>query len=139
MSARTAGGAAGGEPSEPIGAAMICVSWDCPDPRAGAAFYRELTGWDVLASEDTHAVLGDGPRMITLVRKDDYRPPSWPEEGPVPMRFHLDFAVQDVDAAVERLLALGATRPGHQRAGHGITVLLDPAGQPFCIGPAQPR
>ncbi|MFI6005713.1 VOC family protein [Streptomyces sp. NPDC051366] len=61
--------------------------------------------------------------------------PNWPEDELV---FHLDLdlAFDDVEAAENRLIGLGATQPAHQPGGKHWTVLLDPSGQPFCVSAA---
>ncbi len=46
---------------------------------------------------------------------------------------HLDFSVVDLDESVERLKALGATKPDHQPGGEKWVVLIDPVGHPFCV------
>jgi hypothetical protein len=50
---------------------------------------------------------------------------------------HLDIEVDDLPAAVEHALALGAAPAGFQPQDD-VRVLLDPAGHPFCLftGPA---
>ena len=45
---------------------------------------------------------------------------------------HLDFDVDDLDAAEERLLTLGARKADFQPAS-SFRVFLDPAGHPFCL------
>ncbi|MFI8391878.1 VOC family protein [Streptomyces sp. NPDC085540] len=53
------------------------------------------------------------------------------------MPFHMDLTFTDVRAADQRLLDMGATKPGHQPGGTHWTILLDPSGQPFCIHQAR--
>ena len=49
-------------------------------------------------------------------------------------RHHLDLFADDQDAEVERLLALGATRPEWDyEDGADYVVLHDPDGNPFCV------
>ena len=107
---------------------------DCPDPRALAAFYAEILGWRV--NEDTDGawvVIGRdvGWRELAFQRADPYEPPRWPDPGH-PQQEHLDIRVDDVDAAEEAVLGLGATR---LPAAHedGFRVFADPAGHPFCL------
>jgi hypothetical protein len=46
----------------------------------------------------------------------------------------MDLDVDDVAEAVERCLELGASKPDFQPGdGDRWTVLLDPAGHPFCV------
>lgn len=47
------------------------------------------------------------------------------------MQLHLDVRVDDLAAAVEFAVSLGATVTGFQPQD-GVRVLLDPAGHPFC-------
>jgi hypothetical protein len=49
---------------------------------------------------------------------------------------HLDLGAEDLGAAAERAVALGATL-GEQRDPRW-TVLLDPTGHPFCLTPITP-
>ncbi|MFF8816354.1 VOC family protein [Streptomyces pactum] len=46
---------------------------------------------------------------------------------------HLELGVDDLDAAQERMLALGAILPSFQPRPEVWRVLLDPAGHPFCL------
>jgi hypothetical protein len=48
------------------------------------------------------------------------------------MQMHLDFDVDDLDAAEARVLAAGATRFDFQPNDH-CRVYADPAGHPFCL------
>jgi hypothetical protein len=45
---------------------------------------------------------------------------------------HLDIEVDDLDAAVEHAVELGATVASYQPQDD-VRVLLDPAGHPFCL------
>lgn len=68
-------------------------------------------------------------------RVEGYEAPSWPnEQGD--KQFHFDLAVDDIDAAEHRAVALGATVPTDQ-PGDTWRVLLDPAGHPFCLTSAE--
>ncbi|HEU5157458.1 MAG TPA: VOC family protein [Streptosporangiaceae bacterium] len=49
-------------------------------------------------------------------------------------RMHLDLETDDIDAEVQRLEALGATRWDHQQErGYDFWVLKDPWGNEFCV------
>jgi Glyoxalase-like domain len=56
-------------------------------------------------------------------------------------RMHLDLETDDVEAEVQRLEALGATRYDHQQErGFDFWVLRDPWGNEFCVlHPNYPR
>jgi hypothetical protein len=59
----------------------------------------------------------------------DAQPPTWPDPSSS-MQMHLDFLVDDVDAAEARVLAAGATRFDVPPGDH-FRVYADPAGHPF--------
>lgn len=107
---------------------------DCPDPETLAAFYSELLGlpvtyrsheWVVIARNETAS-------GIAFQRAPDHQPPEWlrPDR---PQQLHLDVMVDDLDAAEQRVLQLGArlltARDAESR------VYSDPAGHPFCLIP----
>jgi catechol 2,3-dioxygenase-like lactoylglutathione lyase family enzyme len=105
---------------------------DCPDPRALAAFYRELLGLRLLSDDDGWVVIGDGSggSRIAFQRAPDLREPRWPDPER-PQQFHFDVQVDDIDTAEKQVLVLGARRlPGE---GDDFRVYADPAGHPFCL------
>jgi hypothetical protein len=61
-----------------------------------------------------------------------------PEPKTLKNRLHLDFRPDDRDAAVARLLALGATRADVGQGDASWVVLADPEGNEFCILRALP-
>lgn len=63
----------------------------------------------------------------------DYRPPTWPA-GATPKQMHFEWMVEDLQAAVDTMLSLGATLAEYKRPeDRGFRVMLDPAGHPFCV------
>ncbi len=56
-----------------------------------------------------------------------------PEPKTVKNRLHLDFRPDDRDAAVARLLDLGATRADVGQGDQTWVVLADPEGNEFCV------
>ena len=80
--------------------------------------------------EDDWAVLrprsGSGPNISLSAR------PSEAQEGP---RIHLDLYSDDQAGDIERLLALGATRPHepNRPADADYVILADPEGNRFCV------
>jgi hypothetical protein len=104
---------------------------DCPDPRALASFYQELTGLDQLYGDDDWVTLGRGTDVrIAFQRAEDYRPPRWPDPA-YPQHMHLDVFVSDIAAAEEQVIKLGARSLG--AGGDAFRVYADPAGHPFCL------
>ncbi|HEY0560821.1 MAG TPA: VOC family protein [Frankiaceae bacterium] len=111
---------------------LAAVSLDAADPAALGAFWRQLLDvQEFFASDDFVALKGAGV-LLTVQRVADHRPPDWPS-GPVPKQLHLELAVDDLAAAEQRALQLGARRADEQPAPDKWLVLLDPAGHPFCI------
>jgi len=110
------------------------VALECRDPRELAEFYSALTGWPVVYSDDDWCSLGetdDATFHLSFQRAPGHQPPTWPDPASS-MQFHLHLRVDDLDAAEQQALALGATKLDRQP---NITtrVLADPAGHPFCL------
>ena len=111
---------------------LTSVALDCPDAGELAAFYAAITGGRVTVQNAAWATV-DGPGgRIDFQTAPGYVPPSWPA-ATSPMQMHLDFLVEDLAAAGERVLAAGATRYDHQPNPDHCYVYADPAGHPFCL------
>ena len=117
-----------------------------PDPRRLAAFYADMLGWSVvhedpplpgMPPEDGWAQIRPpegriGP-TLSFEYEAQYTPPVWPSEaGRQHITQHLDIQVTDLAAAVEHAVASGARLADFQPQ-QDVRVLLDPAGQPFCL------
>jgi len=110
----------------------VGISLGCPDPQRLADFYLTLLGGRQLWAKDS-SVAVEVPGAVLVVQKvDGYVPPDWPRTAIV----HLDLTADDLGAAGERALALGATLP--EQPDPRWQVLLDPAGHPFCLTPFTP-
>ena len=108
------------------------VALDCRDPRALAHFYGAITGCDIEDDDgDWVQLCTDGDVTIAFQLAPDHEPPVWPS-GERPQQTHLDFDVDDLDAAEKQVLALGAVKADFQ-PGSSFRVFLDPAGHPFCL------
>ncbi len=117
-----------------------------PDPRALAAFYQRLLGWNKVADEparpgappqDGWVILRppSGGTGLSFQYEPDYAPPVWPPApGEQQMMVHLDIAVEDLEGGVTWARDLGATLADHQPQGQ-VRVMLDPAGHPSCLFP----
>jgi catechol 2,3-dioxygenase-like lactoylglutathione lyase family enzyme len=103
---------------------------DCPDPAALAAFYAPLLGLSVTYVSDDFVVVSrdETSSGVAFQRAPGHRPPPWPDPQS-PQQMHLDVMVDDVAAAGQEVLALGA------RKLPGEGVYADPAGHPFCLIP----
>lgn len=120
-------------------ATLASISIDCPSPDALAPFYCGLLGLEeAYAAPDRSVVClaGAGP-MITLMRVDDYEPPTWPN-GPQRQQLHLDLAAESLDADVAAAVAIGASEASFQPAPDQWRVMLDPVGHPFCLSAVRP-
>jgi hypothetical protein len=107
------------------------VALDCPEPGSLAAFYAEITGGTVTFVGDGWATVRSPGGRIDFQGAPGYTPPTWPDPASL-MQMHLDFDVDDLDAAEARVLAAGATKYDHQPDEH-CRVYADPAGHPFCL------
>lgn len=109
------------------------VTLDCADPEALAAFWAAaLDGKVAYRSDHFVGVELPGGLWVGAYKIADYQPPEWPDGQP-PKQYHLDLAVDDLDAAEQAAVQLGATKAKHQPEPDRWRVLIDPAGHPFCI------
>ncbi len=108
------------------------VALNVPDPKAAAAWYAEHLGLKiVLANEESPYIhfLSDGAgAMLELYSNPEADIPDYAAIDP--FTFHVAFAVADLEAEVERLVAAGAGRDGdiHMIGGNRIAFLRDPWG-----------
>lgn len=111
------------------------VVLDAEDAHALGRFYSDLLGWPI-AKEDPGGVAllpPDGVAYLAIQTNDHYVRPVWPDDGgSQQMMVHLDFEVDDLEAAVTSAAASGAVVAGHQPQ-ENVRVMLDPAGHPFCL------
>lgn len=113
-------------------ATWLAVNIDCPNAEELARFYHELTGLPLKDWGGGYFSVGaESGTGLYFQQVDGFQAPSWPsqERG---QQMHLDFSVEDLDAAVARAERLGATRAEDQ-PGETWRVMLDPAGHPFCL------
>jgi Glyoxalase-like domain len=69
------------------------------------------------------------PQPLTFQRAADFVAPTWPDPA-VQQQMHLDLAVDDIEAAHERAIALGAR---HLDTQERFRVYTDPVGHLFCL------
>jgi len=108
---------------------------DCKEAAALADFYKRLLGWKSFAAGEEWEGITDqeGKFYIYFQTEPDYEPPVWSASpGCQQMMIHLDFAVSDLDRAVEYAISCGAKLADVQYT-QNARVLLDPAGHPFCL------
>ena len=96
-----------------------------------ARFWSEALGWKILSQREREVVIGPeetAPVGICFMPVTDAKT--------VKNRVHLDLTtgVEDRDAEIERLLALGARKVDIGQTGEeSWTVLADPEGNEFCV------
>ena len=117
--------------------ASVEITVDAVDAERAAAFWSTALGYDRLYERDPYIVLAPppphpGPRVV-IQRVDTI------VSGKTPV--HLDLRVDDPDAEVSRLQALGATVEWvvDETASGFIrwTTMADPQGTLFCVCPAR--
>ena len=112
---------------------IIGIALDCKDADALADFYAQLLGLEKTISSGSWAGIHT-PQGIILAfqRVQEYVPPIWPWKEGQQQMVHLDFKVDDLEKAVEHAVKCGA-RIADTQYYETSTVLIDPAGHPFCL------
>ena len=106
------------------------MALDAPDIEKLAAFYAELTGWEIADKErDWITVLTPDGRGLAFQLAPDQVAPAWPGQER-PQQLHLDLLIDDYQAAAGRAAGLGARKLAD---GETWVTLADPAGHPFDI------
>jgi catechol 2,3-dioxygenase-like lactoylglutathione lyase family enzyme len=111
------------------------VVLETPDASALAHFYSDLLGWEIAKEDAVDAAIAppDGVAYLAFQTSPEYLPPVWPvADGAQQMMMHLDFEVEDLDAAIGHAIELGATQADFQPQDD-VRVMLDPVGHPFCL------
>nr|WP_296773741.1 VOC family protein [Rhodococcus sp. (in: high G+C Gram-positive bacteria)] len=104
---------------------------DCPDPAALAEFYGKVLGWEVHRSEgDWATIVGPGQLRLAFQQAEDFVPLDWPSDG---IKIHLDLVVDDMAAAEQYVLDIGAVKIEGNEDHRGFTVFRDPVGHLFCL------
>jgi predicted enzyme related to lactoylglutathione lyase len=112
---------------------VAMITFDSTDPDALAAWWAQAVAGTATAVMPGEFVIVNwaGPNL-GFQRVDDLTPGK--------NRLHVDFGVPDIDAAVSRLVELGATEterhaiPVPEADDFRWVVLADPAGNAFCVG-----
>ena len=110
------------------------IVFDAADLAAESGFWASLLGGTVVAEDDWHSIVVDGSWVMSVQLARDHVPPDWPDG--TPQQIHLDLHVDDLAAAHDRVVELGARmlRPANDLdAEEGFQVYADPAGHPFCL------
>jgi predicted enzyme related to lactoylglutathione lyase len=101
---------------------------DSSAPEALGRWWASALGW---------VIVNDDPDEFEIRPAEDRLPgllfADVPEPKTLKNRLHLDFRPDDQDAAVRRLLELGATRADVGQGEQTWVVLRDPEGNEFCV------
>ena len=109
---------------------------DCANAYRAREFYAGLTGWEKTIAFDCLALKAYNGMILLFAETDDipYDPPVWPEEhGKQQKQMHFNFQVDDLPAAVEEAIRLGAFKSAAQFGENHYVTILDPEGHPFCL------
>jgi catechol 2,3-dioxygenase-like lactoylglutathione lyase family enzyme len=110
------------------------VVFDAPDLGVESSFWAVVLGGTVDAEDDWHSIYVDGQPRMGVQLAPDHVPPEWPDG--TPQQIHLDLYVDDVQAAHDEVVSLGAKllKPADDtEPAEGFAVYADPAGHPFCL------
>ena len=110
------------------------IVFDAADLAAESTFWAALLGGTVEADDDWHAVYVDGEARLGVQLAPDHVPPEWPHGSP--QQIHLDLHVDDLQAAHDHAVAVGARllqAAADITSSSGFQVYADPAGHPFCL------
>lgn len=114
----------------PAVARLAMLTLDATEVEPLARFWSAVLAWPIVARTEEYAMLTGPSHALGIGAIPDHRRPSWPDDGH--KQFHLDLAVEDLEAAAARCVELGAVRVDPQ-PGETWIVLQDPAGHPFCL------
>ena len=108
------------------------VSLNCSDPHELAVFYSALLEKEIAFESDDFSALQLDNIWLTFQRVADFKASTWPSNE-TPSIAHLDFSVSNLDDGEAAAIAVGATLVTEQPDRDRWRVLLDPAGNPFCV------
>ena len=106
------------------------ITIDCHAPAQLAAFWQALLGGELNEPLPGWVRLGERSSERPVL---NFQPVTEPKVGKA--RVHLDLVVDDVEAAIERVIALGGRHTGerHEYDEGTVVVLADPEGTEFCV------
>ena len=107
---------------------------DAADMESVSSFWAGLLDGTVNRDDDWHDVVVDGETKMAVQLAPDHVKPDWPDGSP--QQIHFDIFIDDLDAAHDEVIALGATMIQAAKdpaSASGFQVYADPAGHPFCL------
>jgi Glyoxalase-like domain len=112
---------------------IACLTIDCADPDALAAFWSAALGLPSFKEDDGEVWIGPGDGHPHDGIMPDLLFLKVPDEKLVKNRLHLDLRPDDQVAEVARLEGLGARRADVGQGDVSWVVMADPEGNEFCI------
>lgn len=108
---------------------LAALNFDCDNVPHLVEFYHHLLGGTIEHFPEWSNLHRDGKLLLSFQHAEGYQPPTWPtqERG---QQMHIDFHSDNRDESVREAIAVGAQL---QVIHTNFSVLLDPAGHPFCI------
>ena len=124
MTSTTTSTSASTSPSGATTPTLASITFDCADALVVGRFWSAVLDRPVPEdASDGYVVLAGTPAWSFM---------SVPEAKRVKNRVHVDLAVDDLEGAVARLVATGATKLGDfDESGYRWTTLADPEGNEF--------
>ncbi|MEO6713600.1 MAG: VOC family protein [Mycobacteriales bacterium] len=112
---------------------LACITFDCDDPKGLATWWAEAIGSQISNDWGEFVTVDGAPIGVRSLGFGKV-----PEDKAAKNRVHLDLHTDDRAAEVARLIEHGASHVAeHEVPSLAWTVLLDPAGNEFCIaGPS---
>ncbi|MFQ9523452.1 MAG: VOC family protein [Phascolarctobacterium faecium] len=117
---------------------MYSFTLDCINPYALAKFYAELLNWEIPFYDENWACIGapgmsQGAYPGILFQRNQSTVRLCGRKNRVQQQMaHLDFAVNDLEEAVQHAINCGATMAAEQFSEEW-RVMFDPAGHPFVL------
>jgi glyoxalase superfamily protein len=108
------------------------ISFDCAEPAPLAAFWANLLGGEIAFESDDFVAVKLENLWLSTTKVENYKPPTWPDDE-VPKQIHLELAITNQAESEAAAIALGAVKAAFQPQPERWTVMIDPAGHPFCL------
>ena len=107
------------------------IVFDAADIEPESTFWAAMLGGEITRDDDWHSIEVNGVKELAVQWAPDHLPPQWPDGRP--QQIHLDLVVEDIAAAHNEAVALGAELLRQAEEGEDFNVYADPAGHPFCL------
>jgi predicted enzyme related to lactoylglutathione lyase len=111
------------------------IVFEAADLETESAFWAGLLDGSVEAKDSWHNIWVDGEWHLAIQLAPGHLPPTWPDSASS-QQVHLDFYLDDLEAAHEKVIRLGGRlvkAVDDPAASKGFRVYADPAGHIFCL------